>query len=256
MICLWGDTDMDNAFSRLENMLGRRNTEKLAHTKIAVFGLGSVGSFATEALARCGIGSFTLVDNGIIAPEDISINPYALSSTVGKSRVSIAKEHIHAIDESILVNTYETLYSEDTAGLFDLKYFDYIIDAMDDIKAKVSLISRARQNGARIITSACLDNMTEASRLAITDISRTGSWLSVRQLREELKKTGTKNVKVLASKEHRKSAEESDEDGSEPGGCIFYLKGIAGMMIASEIIKDLTEPENVRKKRVIPVRCV
>ena len=112
---------MYDAFSRMENLLGDRSVERLCGVKIAIFGIGGIGSYVVEALARCGVGSLTLVDHADISQTDINRQLYALQSTVGRKKVQVAKEHIRDIDENILVHTYETCYSRDTAGMFDLK---------------------------------------------------------------------------------------------------------------------------------------
>ena len=126
---------MPDAFSRMEMLLGDAGADKLGKARIAVFGLGGAGSFAAEALARCGVASLTLVDNGIVSVADINRQLYALRSTVGKSNVQIAKMRIRDIDEGILVHTYETFYNNETAGMFDLKNYDYIIDAMNTVES-------------------------------------------------------------------------------------------------------------------------
>ena len=119
---------MYDAFSRMENLLGTKGVKRLGSAKIAVFGIGGIGSYVVEALARCGVGSLTLVDHEDISLTDINRQLYALRSAIGRKKVQVAKEHIRDIDEDILVHTYETYYSNDTAGMFDLKTYDYIVD--------------------------------------------------------------------------------------------------------------------------------
>ena len=134
---------MYDAFSRMEILMGTRAVNRLGSAKIAVFGIGGAGSYVVEALARCGVGSLTLVDHKDIVQSDINRQLYAGQSTVGRKKVQTAKEHIRDIDENILVHTYETYYNEETAGMFDLQSFDYIVDAMDVSASKVLLIERA-----------------------------------------------------------------------------------------------------------------
>ena len=136
---------MYDAYSRMEILLGQKGVNRLSTAKIAVFGLGGAGSYTVEALARCGVGSLTLVDHEAITVTDINRQLYALQSTIGHKKVQIAKERVHNIDEDILVHTYETYYNEDTMGLFDLKAYDYIVDAMDTVSSKILLIEQAQK---------------------------------------------------------------------------------------------------------------
>ena len=137
---------MYDAFSRMEILMGTRAVNRLGSAKIAVFGIGGAGSYVVEALARCGVGSLTLVDHKDIVQSDINRQLYAGQSTVGRKKVQTAKEHIRDIDENILVHTYETYYNEETAGMFDLQSFDYIVDAMDVSASKVLLIEQAAKH--------------------------------------------------------------------------------------------------------------
>ena len=163
---------MPDAFSRMEMLLGDAGADKLGRARIAVFGLGGAGSFAAEALARCGVASLTLVDNGIVSVTDINRQLYALRSTVGKNNVQIAKMRIRDIDEGILVNTYETFYNNETAGMFDLKNYDYIIDAMNTVESKLLLIENAKISKTPIISCMSTDDRMDPSKLEIMDISR------------------------------------------------------------------------------------
>lgn len=163
---------MPDAFSRMEILLGDTGAEKLSRAKIAVFGLGGTGSYVAEALARCGVASLTLVDNERIAVSDINRQLYALRSTVGKSNVEIAKSRIKDIDEGILVHTYETFYNEETAGMFELNNYDYIVDAMNTAEAKLLLIEKAKKCGVPVISCMEMDNRTDSSRLLVGDIAK------------------------------------------------------------------------------------
>ena len=124
---------MQNAFSRMELLLGDTGVTKLAKSRIIIFGLGGVGSYVVEALARCGVGSLTLVDHDIVSLTNINRQLFALRSTVGMSKVQVAKKRIWDIDEEILVHTYETFYNSDTAGMFDMSSYDYVVDAIDTV---------------------------------------------------------------------------------------------------------------------------
>ena len=222
---------MPDAFSRMEMLLGDAGAGKLGKARIAVFGLGGAGSFAAEALARCGVASLTLVDNGIVSVADINRQLYALRSTVGKSNVQIAKMRIRDIDEGILVHTYETFYNNETAGMFDLKNYDYIIDAMNTVESKLLLIENAKISKTPIISCMSTDDRMDPSKLEIVDISRSVLCPIAKQIRTKLRKKGIRKVKVLSSREKISDI--------QLHGSISFMPGAAGMMLAGVVVKDL-----------------
>ena len=222
---------MPDAFSRMEMLLGDAGADKLGKARIAVFGLGGAGSFAAEALARCGVASLTLVDNGIVSVADINRQLYALRSTVGKSNVQIAKMRIRDIDEGILVHTYETFYNNETAGMFDLKNYDYIIDAMNTVESKLLLIENAKISKTPIISCMSTDDRMDPSKLEIVDISRSVLCPIAKQIRTKLRKKGIRKVKVLSSREKISDI--------QLHGSISFMPGAAGMMLAGGVVKDL-----------------
>lgn len=231
---------MPDAFSRMEMLLGDAGADKLGRARIAVFGLGGAGSFAAEALARCGVASLTLVDNGIVSVTDINRQLYALRSTVGKSNVQIAKMRIRDIDEGILVHTYETFYNNETAGMFDLKNYDYIIDAMNTVESKLLLIENAKISKTPIISCMSTDDRMDPSKLEIMDISRSVLCPIAKQIRIKLRKKGIRKVKVLSSREKISDI--------QMHGSISFVPGAAGMMLAGVVVKDLLEKSD-RKHR-------
>ena len=222
---------MPDAFSRMEMLLGDAGADKLGRARIAVFGLGGAGSFAAEALARCGVASLTLVDNGIVSVTDINRQLYALRSTVGKNNVQIAKMRIRDIDEGIMVNTYETFYNNETAGMFDLKNYDYIIDAMNTVESKLLLIENAKISKTPIISCMSTDDRMDPSKLEIMDISRSVLCPIAKQIRTKLRKKGIRKVKVLSSREKISDI--------QMHGSISFVPGAAGMMLAGVVVKDL-----------------
>ena len=222
---------MPDAFSRMEMLLGDAGADKLGKARIAVFGLGGAGSFAAEALARCGVASLTLVDNGIVSVADINRQLYALRSTVGKSNVQIAKMRIRDIDEGILVHTYETFYNNETAGMFDLKNYDYIIVAMNTVESKLLLIENAKISKTPIISCMSTDDRMDPSKLEIVDISRSVLCPIAKQIRTKLRKKGIRKVKVLSSREKISDI--------QLHGSISFMPGAAGMMLAGVVVKDL-----------------
>lgn len=246
---------MYDAFSRMENLLGDRSVERLCGVKIAIFGIGGIGSYVVEALARCGVGSLTLVDHADISQTDINRQLYALQSTVGRKKVQVAKEHIRDIDENILVHTYETCYSRDTAGMFDLKAYDYIVDAMDSVKSKIVLIEQAKASGIPVISCLATENKLNPARLEIADISRVSNDPVAKTMRMELRKKNIRKIKVLYSRERNlkekkmgKIKREGAELPARRNGSISFVQGAAGMLVSGEVIRDLL-CEKTKSKR-------
>ncbi len=235
---------MLNEFSRTEILLGEEGVDKLGKAKVAVFGLGGVGSYVTEALARCGIGGLTLVDHDVISVTNINRQIYALHSTVGKAKVQVAQERIRDIDSDILVRTYETFYNADTASMFDFGDYDYIVDAIDTVSSKILLIENAKKANVPIISCMGTGNKLDPTRFEITDISKTSVCPLAKVMRTELRRRGIRKVKVLYSKERPiKNTDKNNEtkgntDRPVPGS-ISFVPSVAGLCIAAEIVKDL-----------------
>lgn len=236
---------MLNEFSRMELLIGEEGAHRLSGAKVAVFGLGGVGSYAVEALARCGIGSLTLVDHDTVSLTNINRQLYALHSTVGKTKIQVAKDRIRDIDEDILVHTYETFYGEDTKDMFDFSAYDYIIDAIDTVTAKLLLIQEAKRCGTPVISCMGTGNKLDPFRFEITDISKTSVCPLAKVMRLELRKRGIRKVKVLYSKEKPLkipvSIETKGNSGRPAPGSIAFVPSVAGLMIASEVVKDLLQ---------------
>ncbi len=238
---------MQNAFSRMEILVGEEGVNKLASARIAVFGLGGVGSYVVEALARCGVGGLTLVDHDTVSLTNINRQLYALRSTVGKSKVQIAKERIRDIDENILVHTYETFYNEDTAGMFDFHSFDYVVDAIDTVTGKIALVMQAEEAGTPIISSMGAGNKLDPAAFQVSDIYKTSVCPLAKVMRRELKKRGVKKLKVVYSQEKpltpiapdEKNAEEPAAGRRQVPGSIAFVPSVAGLIIAGEVVKDL-----------------
>lgn len=234
---------MLNEFSRMEILLGRKEMNRLAGARIAVFGLGGVGSYVAEALARCGVGSLTLVDNDTISVTNINRQLYALHSTVGQAKTQVAKRRIRDINEEILVNTYETFFNEDTKGMFDFSSFDYIVDAIDTVTSKLLIIEMAKACNKPVISCMGTGNKLDPGKFEITDISKTSVCPLAKVMRTELRKRGIRKVKVLYSKEKPVRPAETVELKGTAGrpvpGSISFVPSVAGLMIAGEVIRDL-----------------
>lgn len=234
---------MLNEFSRMELLLRGEEMDRIASARIIVFGLGGVGSYTAEALARCGVGSLTLVDHDKISVTNINRQLYALHSTVGRYKIQVAKERIADINSDILVNTYETFYNEDTASMFDFSAFDYVVDAIDTVTSKILLIENAKKCNTPIISCMGTGNKLDPSRFEISDISKTTVCPLAKAVRTELRKRGIRKVKVLYSKEKPlKNLDRKETKGSTGRpvpGSISFVPSVAGLLIAGEIIRDL-----------------
>ncbi len=241
---------MYDAYSRMEVLLGKKGVNCLGSAKIAVFGLGGAGSYVVEALARCGVGSLTLVDPETVSMTNINRQLYALHTTVGQKKVQIAKERIRDIDEDILVHTYETFYNKDTAGMFDLRSYDYIVDAIDTIDSKILLIEMAHRAGVPVISCMATENKINPSRFEIADISKITKNPTVKRMRAELRKQGIRKVKVLYSREKPNKILELKRRKEAQGdnGSISFVPGVAGLLIAGEVVRDILR-KNIKNIR-------
>lgn len=236
---------MLHEYSRMELLVGQEALEKLGKARIAIFGLGGVGSYTAEALARCGVGVLTLVDHDVVSLTNLNRQLIALHSTIGMSKTKVMKERIRDIDPGILVNTYETFFGRETENLFDFSSYDYVVDAVDTVSAKLRLIEKCKESGTPIISCMGTGNKLDPSRFEITDISRTSVCPLAKVMRQELKKRKIKKVKVLYSKEIPvKPAESRGETKGTAGrpvpGSIAFVPSVAGLMIAGEVVRDLT----------------
>ena len=229
--------DIQRTFSRTELLIGKENIEKLRDKKIAIFGLGGVGSFVTEGIIRCGIKNLILVDNDEISPSNINRQLYALQSTIGKKKTDLAKERCLDINPLANIQTFNLFYLEETQNQIDFSDCDYIIDAIDTVSAKLLLIENAKKLNVPIISSMGTGNKLNPFAFQIADIFKTSVCPLARTMRYELKKRGynsktLKNLKVLFSTEIPASS-------IRPPASISFVPSVAGLMIASEVIKDL-----------------
>ena len=237
---------MENPFSRTELLFGREAMERLAASRVAVFGVGGVGGYVTEALARCGIGSLDLIDHDCVSLSNLNRQIIALRSTVGMRKVDVARARILDINPDAVVRTYPVFYTPETAGDFDFRAYDYVVDAIDTVTGKIGLVMQAREAGTPIISSMGAGNKIDPSAFEVADLFETSVDPLARVMRTELKKRGVRRLKVVYSKEKpiapRAEAEsEKPPVGrrSVPGSCAF-VPSAAGLILAGEVIRDLT----------------
>ncbi len=245
-----------NAFSRTELLIGKEAIEKLARSKVAVFGIGGVGSFAVEALARCGVGALALFDDDKVCLTNINRQLIAARSTVGRKKVDVMKERILDINPDCLVGTYACFYTADNAEEFGLARYDYIVDAIDTVSSKLTLIERAKQAGVPVISCMGAGNKLDPARFEVADIYATSVCPLAKVMRRELKKRGVTSLKVVYSREEAQKPREEGDGGKNncvcpPGtqpkctarrqipGSISFVPSVAGLILAGEVVRDL-----------------
>ena len=248
---------MADQYSRTRLLLGENGLEKLRNARVAIFGLGGVGGYVAEALARSGIGQLDLIDDDTINLTNLNRQVLALHSTIGMPKVEAAKNRILDIDPTIRVQTFQTFFLPETAAQFDFSQYSYVVDAIDTVTGKLELIARAKSAGVPIISCMGTGNKLDPTGFRVSDISRTRGCALARIMRKECTKRGIKGVKVVWSEElpleSRMSAEEfqeSQREGSSrralPGSTAF-VPGVAGLIMAGEVIRDLSGCAEVRK---------
>ncbi len=231
---------MRDCFSREELLIGKEKLKKLNNSKVAIFGIGGVGSYVLEGLARAGVGNFILVDGDVVADSNINRQIIALHSTIGKDKVEVAKQRVLDINPEAKVTTYKTFFLPETEGILD-NSIDYIVDAIDTVTAKIELVIRAKELDIPIISSMGTGNKLNPSKFVITDISKTEVCPLAKVMRRELRKREIKHLKVIYSKEEPIdfTATNEDTNGKRVPGSISFVPSVAGLMIAGEVVKDI-----------------
>ena len=223
---------MDNQFSRTEILLGKDNIGKLNKSKVAVFGIGGVGSYVVEALSRAGIGSLIIVDKDVVDITNINRQLIADHTTVGMDKVEVAKERIAKINPDCKVIAYKEFFGPETKGILT-DDIDYIVDAVDNVTAKIELVVRANIMGIPIISSMGTGFKLDPTKFEVSDIYKTEVCPLAKVMRKELKKRDIKHLKVVYSKE------EPVDCNREVTGSVPFVPSVAGLIIAGEVIKDL-----------------
>lgn len=249
---------MLNQFSRTELIFGKEAMEKLASSRVAVFGIGGVGGYTVEALVRSGVGAVDLIDDDKVCLTNINRQIYATRKTIGKYKVDVAAERIAEINPKAQVRTYKTFYMPETADQFNFTDYDYIVDAIDTVTGKIALVMNANAAGTPIISSMGAGNKVDPTAFEVTDIYKTSVCPLAKVMRYELKRKGIKKLKVVYSKEQpitpiddmaiscrtncicppgtaRKCTQRRQVPGSNS-----FVPSVVGLIIAGEVIKDLT----------------
>ena len=235
---------MDVQFSRTWILFGDEAMERLGRSHVAVFGVGGVGGYTVEALARSGIGQISVIDPDDVGLSNINRQILATHGALGMLKVEAAKKRILDINPNAKVNTYPVFYTPETADSIDLRQFDYIVDAIDTVTGKLCLVERAVEAGVPIISCMGAGNKMDGTAFQVADISKTSVCPLARIMRKELKKRGINHLKVVFSTEDAIKPHGAEEEAAAIGkrqipGSTSYIPGIAGLLLAGEVIKDL-----------------
>ena len=249
---------MLNQFSRTQLLLGQEGMEKLYRARVAVFGIGGVGGYTVEALARSGVGTLDLIDDDKVCLTNLNRQIFATRKTVGQYKVDVAQQRILEINPKAVVHTYKTFYAPQTAEQFDFSQYDYVVDAIDTVTGKLDLVEQAEKAGVPIISSMGAGNKMDPTAFEVADIYETSVCPLARVMRKELKKRGIKKLKVVYSKEPPMTpiddmaiscrtncicppgtARKCTQRRQVPGSNAF-VPSVVGLIIAGEVVKDLT----------------
>ncbi len=238
-----------NRFSRMQALFGEENMEKLKNSHVAVFGIGGVGGYAAEALARSGVGTIEIVDNDEVSLTNINRQIIALSSTVGKNKVDVIKERLLDINPDSRVIARKVFFLPETANEFDFSKYDYVVDAVDTVTAKLSIIEEATRYHIPVISSMGTGNKCNPAELKVADIYQTKVDPLAKVMRAELKKRNVKKCKVVYSEESPilPLFPVADQNKRSAPGSTAFVPPVAGFLLASEVVKDLTDFSPKRK---------
>lgn len=247
---------MLDRFSRTQLVFGKEAMDSLKGSRVAVFGVGGVGGYTVEALARSGVGAIDIIDDDKVCLTNINRQIIATGKTVGKYKVDVAKERIEEINPDCKVTAFRTFYMPETADQFDFTQYDYVVDAIDTVTGKIALIENAKKAGTPIISSMGAGNKVDPTAFEVADIYKTSVCPLARVMRYELKRRGIKKLKVVYSKE-KPIPPIDDEDPNGENGCLSmadkvagkrqvpgstaFVPSVAGLIIAGEVIKDITQ---------------
>ena len=235
---------MNEQFLRTAMLLGEEAVKRLQSARVAVFGLGGVGGYTVEALARAGIGQLDLIDNDTVSLSNVNRQLLATHSTVGMDKTEAAKQRVLDINPDCVVRTHKVFYTPDTAPQFDFSEYDYIVDAIDTVTGKLALVERAVAAGTPIICCMGTGNKLDASAFQVADIAKTSMCPLARIMRKELGKRGIKHLKVVYSQEEALAPTGWEAEAAAIGkrqipGSVSFVPGAAGLILAGEVIKDI-----------------
>ena len=235
---------MQNQYSRTQLLLGAEAMEKLHNSRVAVFGIGGVGGYTVEALARSGVGALDLIDDDKVCLTNLNRQIIATRSTVGQYKVDVAAQRIHDIDPDIRVTTHRCFFGPETQDQFDFTQYDYVVDAIDTVTGKLALVQNAHDAGTPIISCMGTGNKLDASMFEVADIAKTSMCPLARVMRRELSKRGIRHLKVVYSKEEALTPTGWEAEAAALGkrqipGSSAFVPGTAGLILAGEVVRDI-----------------
>ena len=226
-------------FSRTALLIGKESIEKLQNSKVAVFGIGGVGSYVVEGLARAGVGSFILVDKDVVDETNINRQIIATYQTIGVPKVEVAKQRISEINPNAKIEIYKEFFMPESIDFFNEK-IDYVVDCVDTVTAKIEIIIRAKNHNIPVISCMGTGNKLDPTKFEVEDIYKTSICPLAKVMRKELKQRGVESLKVVYSKEEPIKTNTFDEEKNKPiAGSISFVPSVAGLIIAGEVVKDI-----------------
>ena len=229
----------ESQFSRTELLLGEKSVETLAKKRIAVFGAGGVGGFVCEGLVRAGVGSLDIIDKDTVALSNINRQLIALHSTVGMNKVDVLEKRLKDINPNLVLRKYKCFFLPETSDSFDFREYDYVVDAIDTVTGKIELVLKAKEAGVPVISAMGAGNKLDPTAFQVADIYKTSVCPLARVMPRELKKRGIEKLKVVYSKEEPLKPDFAEGEEVVPGS-VSFVPSVMGLIIAGEIVKDLT----------------
>ena len=236
---------MSNAFIRTQYLIGEESLDILQKSNVLLFGVGGVGGFVAEALVRSGIGSLTIIDGDKVEESNLNRQIFANVNTVGKSKVEVAKERLSSINPNANITAKEMFYLPENANEIDFSNYDYIVDAIDTVTAKLHIIKLAKEKGVKVISCMGTGGKLDVEKLTVTTIDKTNNCALARVMRRELKKQGILDLKVVYSTELASIDEQAEKQRKCPPSMIF-VPATAGLMIAKEVVFDLINQKEIK----------
>jgi tRNA A37 threonylcarbamoyladenosine dehydratase len=233
---------MDNYFSREELLIGKEAIEILKNSRVAVFGVGGVGGFVVEVLARCGVGTIDVIDNDVVDPSNINRQIIATADTIGQEKVNVVEQRIKSINPNAVVNKHRCFFLPETAKDFDFTRFDYAVDAIDTVSGKIEIILQAKKAGVPVISCMGAGNKLDPTAFVVTDIYKTSVCPLARVMRQKLKKLGVQDLKVVYSTEKAMKPNyppDMPPQRKAAPGSVAFVPSVAGIIAGGEVIKDL-----------------
>lgn len=233
---------MDNYFSREELLIGKDAIEILKNSRVAVFGVGGVGGFVVEVLARCGVGTIDVIDNDVVDPSNINRQIIATADTIGQEKVNVVEQRIKSINPNAVVNKHRCFFLPETAKEFDFTRFDYVVDAIDTVSGKIEIILQAKKAGVPVISCMGAGNKLDPTAFVVTDIYKTSVCPLARVMRQKLKKLGVQDLKVVYSTEKAMKPNyppDMPPQRKAAPGSVAFVPSVAGIIAGGEVIKDL-----------------